>query len=557
MNFKIFTLSLFFMLAAVCHGQDFTIETSNVEEGFKISMQIVNNPAADVTVNWGNGQSDTQTVAGMEKVFTAPIGLVGQPATITIDGAGKVEVVSLDNKIDGFTVNAANDRLWSLLINEGGLTTLDITNAAALTRFVAPLNNLTSVDLSGNPLLAELRLNGNADLETITVPDNLPELTTLSLNNTKANTMSVQNILSVAPNLEIVYINKKAGENDNKLMSVNLGNNTKIKDLQLQNNNISGVIDLTSCVSLEQALLNNNIINSVYVNSEALIYVNLNNNKISLLDLSAAPNLKNLYADDNELETLNLTANNQLINVLLNNNKLTSITFSPEISTLNSLELRNNRFTFASLPQVPVAAAKYVYSGQDDFFISVKPGALFSIDMSAYMNPFPVGSVVPGTAGQKSDVIWYGTFQGQELQLESSYGDYSYDEATQTYTFIDLVASDPRFTDNFVYAKITNPAFNIGQFRTIKVELGKSPVGIDTENGTSSKCYYSAAGNEIVYDVKDAQSIRIINLSGQVVYNRALNSDSGRIDAGNLQKGVYVIQLQTAGTVVKQKFIRK
>lgn len=558
MNLKNFTLALFLTLTGVCYGQDFTVKTSSVQEDFTISMQIVNNAAAPVTVNWGNGQSTTETVTGLEKLFKAPTGLIGTNATITIDGGGKVEIVSIDAKVDEFIVNTDNDVLWSLLINEGGLTVLDITKASALKKLSAPLNSLTSVNLTGNAALEELKLNGNSDLETITVPTSMASLKIVSLNNTKVNNASVQSILTAAPNLEEVSINKKAGEADNKLTSINLSNNSNITDLQLQNNSLSGVMDLTSCTALENTLLNNNSINSVIVNSVALTYINLNDNNVSSLDLSGAPNLVNLYCNNNELETLDLTGKTVLSNVLLNNNKLTSVTFDPALGTLNSLEIRNNFFTFETFPQVVVTAGGYLYTGQADFVISVKSNDLFSIDMSKFTNPFPAGSTVPGTAGQASDITWWGTYPGfgeLELEDESGMGDYTYNDATKTYKFEDLMSTG--FSDNFIYAKITNPAFNLATFKTIKVELGKSSVGIGENNKDVALCYYSGRSHEVIYNVKDAQSIRIINLSGQVVYNQALTNDAGRVSVDNLAKGIYIVQIQAADTTVKQKIVKK
>lgn len=561
MNFKKTTLTLLCAIASLCHGysQDFTIETSNLESGFNISMQITNALASDVTVEWGVGNSQTESVTGIAKIFTAPESLVGRPATIKI--SGKAEIIGIDNKIDKFTVNTTTTSLRELLLDQCNLSNIDIKKAAGLEILTITLNEIKSIDLSGNTSLKSIKLNGNSDLAEITLPvSGFSDLTFLNLNNTKVGGSTVQSIVNTATNLETLLVNKQDGVTDNKLTSINLTGNSKLKDIQLQYNNLSGTLNLGNKPELDKALLNNNKIEVLSVTSATLDYLNLNDNDISVLNVTAAPNIASLYCNNNKLAKLNLTGNTGIKNLLVNNNMLTSITFDPATTGLNSLEVKENLFDFATFPRI--SAITYLYTGQKTLLdIQVLSDDYYSVDMGKYMNPVPAGAIVPGTAGKESVITWWGydNNNGKEAELKKSYSDFEINGNVYSFSKDNL---EEYFTDNKVFAKITNAAFpNIsgktGSLFTIEIELGKQGVGLTPDKNNTINCYYNAASNEVVYNVENADRASVYNLAGQGVLDQNLATDNGSINISDLAKGVYIVVIKGAKTSVKQKFVKQ
>jgi hypothetical protein len=49
--------------------------------------------------------------------------------------------------------------------------------------------------------------------------------------------------------------------------------------------------------------------------------------------------------------------------------------------------------------------------------------------------------------------------------------------------------------------------------------------------------------------------IRIINVQGEVVWEREINGKEGDIAMGNLSKGTYTIEISSGGSVSREKII--
>jgi len=559
MKFKNFTLALFLSMTSLCYAQDFTIEAPNVTADFNIQLTISEGAGLNATVTWANGLSETKIATGVSGAnFQAPAGIVGSSATIKIDGDGKINIVGIsdDSKISKFTVNADNTNLTELTLTNCGVSELDITKANKLTTLSVTQNNLTTVDLSGNSLLSGIGLNANYSLENITLPTGLSALTVLNLNNTKVGDAALQSILNIAPNIETLYVNKQTGVSDNKISSISLSGNLALKELWMQNNNLTGVIDLGLKPALERAILDNNNITSVVVNSATLSYMNLDNNKISMLNLEDAPNIKRLYCNNNQLTSLDFTGNTLIEQLELNNNNLTSITFDPAVTSLDVLKISGNLFDFATFPRFKITpSANYVYNNQRTLLEVATSGAGYNIvDMSRYDKPVAAGETVPGTAGLASTITWRHLSKPAEPLEKGT--DFTVNTTTNVYTF-DKAGIVDYFGSAKIYATVTNTAYSANTFSTIEIEIGKSSVGIDADEQNAVTCYYSTSADEIVYNVENAKRIYVYNLAGQVVLDQKLAADNGSINVSDLSKGVYVVMINGAKASVKQKFVKR
>jgi Leucine-rich repeat (LRR) protein len=172
--------------------------------------------------------------------------------------------------------------------------------------------------------------------------------------------------------------------------------NTGLYTIDMQWNRCLTSLDLSgnnfSTLTLEGA--------NGYYGKNALLSVNVSNNKLTeftlnenmtLVDLNISHNqlteftfktilyLQNLDFSYNKLTELDLSDCDVLANVNVSNNQLTSITL-PE--TIESLDIRNNQMTYATLP-ARSEVRDYLYAPQSDIVIPTKgPG----IDLSDY-NP--------------------------------------------------------------------------------------------------------------------------------------------------------------------------
>lgn len=177
--------------------------------------------------------------------------------------------------------------------------------------------NLSSLDLSNNKYLEELKCS------------NCPNLTQLNLtNNTNLKTLWCQanniNQLNITKNKKLVELNCRG----NNLYSLNVTGNPALKKLECHNNHLS---------TLNLA------------NNKKLTYLSCYGNNLSALDLSANTALTELYCNNNpKLSSLNVTKCIKLKYIDCSSCKLSSINFDENVNLL-SVYCQNNSLTVLSL----------------------------------------------------------------------------------------------------------------------------------------------------------------------------------------------------------------
>lgn len=242
-----------------------------------------------------------------------------------------------------------------------GITSVDVSNNPDLEILDVYYLNLSSLDVTNNPKLKildmsycchvmwnlkpveELDLSNNPDLEELRcVSSNYPDFGLNSLdvtNNPKLRVLST-------------YGNPKIAKLD-------LSKNTELTSLNCSHNSLSE-LDLTNCPKLDTLSCEyNNIVKLDLTKSVALTYVNCANNQIDGLDLSNTQ-LGYLLAQDNQIATINMgdktfdtrfpsnaagdIAGQPYLYMKLNNNKISSIDLSKQ-TYLHWLEIDNNLLT--------------------------------------------------------------------------------------------------------------------------------------------------------------------------------------------------------------------
>lgn len=248
---------------------------------------------------------------------------------IDSDGLVNAQVLTSDiNIVGGLYIDSNNLHNIIGIENFTALISLDIDNC----------NNLTNLDLSGNPNLLSLKCLDNS-LTNINISNN-PLLLSISCIGNELTTIDFSNNI----NLISIYCDY------NNMTSIDVSNNSTLSELicsynQLTSLNISNKpwLNLLSC--------NNNLLTSLTLtNVPQFARLHCENNQLTNLNTNGFPSIKNLFCYNNLLTELNLTnnlqisvlfcGNNSFSNLNLNNNSLLNI-LSCTNSNLLTLEIQN------------------------------------------------------------------------------------------------------------------------------------------------------------------------------------------------------------------------
>ena len=223
------------------------------------------NAAGTVKVDWGDGTLSEQTAAGAYDGWDNGLEFTGTPSGIVkIYGEGV-------NYFQAFT-KYTDDAIV------GGITSVDLSNATAITELDLHQNSLSSVDLSKLTALTSLMIGVN-EFESI----------------------------DLSANTELTMLDISDGKNAGKLTSIDLSNNTKLTKVVLSGNKLS-VLDLSKNPLVKTLTVLNNELASVTFgeNTTSKHTINLGGNKLTSVDLSGFTTYSGTYlrVRDNELKEI-------------------------------------------------------------------------------------------------------------------------------------------------------------------------------------------------------------------------------------------------------------
>ncbi len=259
------------------------------------------------------------------RVLTADVSSI-----ITLDVSNSM--ISDLTGIEDFTsleiLDVSNNLLLHFDLNENNsLRILDCSN-----------NEINHLDLLQNPLLEQVYSQNNV-ISTLWISGVSP-LVELNCSNNQLE------MLNVLPFSELVLLDC----GDNLLTEINLSNNSLLRHLNIQNNNIGGELSFGDNLLLEAIDCSNTSISWIDVSMlDNLEQLDCSFNQMSELDLTENTALRILDCSENHLEELNLLNNNALTELNVGNNLLTSLNlrFATELTSLvasnNDLEKINLR----------------------------------------------------------------------------------------------------------------------------------------------------------------------------------------------------------------------
>lgn len=391
---------------------------------------------------------------------------------------------------------------------------INLSNLVHLKKLTLQSNNTTSLNTSGCVNLEEINIYQNF-LSTL----NLTGLINLKKLYCAYNYISSID-LTQTPNL----INLDCTHNS--IYSLNLQNLTFLETLRCGLNNIN-ILNLNNNVNLKTIDCSGLYLTYLnLINQPLLEVLGCSSNNISTLDVSYCPNLKSLNCSFMQLSSIN-TNNLPLLEYLIcNNNNISSLNLTNN-PNLKTLWCNNNNFiSSGSLILTNQPVLETLFCHQNHFTtldVSNCPNlnALYCYDNTSLVNL---------NLNNGFDWVPNLNFKGQGLS-----------NIVQICTSTNSIPAIQGFYN-----------FN-GQFPSVS---NCSVLGIEHNELIVSKISFSPnpAQDEIEFSCI-VNSVIIYDLNGRLIENTILNGT--RMDVSDLEKGLYIINIETENSFFSSKLIVK
>lgn len=329
-----------------------------------------------VTIDWGDGKIvEGATLKGVYDDYNVTSTSVsGTPV-----GTGVVKI---------YATKPLNDFECTSNMNGTGATQLDVTLATELTSLSANGNKLTTIDLSKNTKLLDVELNNNL-LTEVKLP---ASLTKLNLQGNKLTSFDGSALTA----LTTLYLS------NNAISTLDLSANTKLKNIYVLN---CGLKSFT-----------------LGANTTSKLYVSVNNNKLTSLDVTEATGLSGgrLFAMNNNLTEL-------------------------KYASIGTANIAGNCFTLATLPYSNIKTLTYAPQQAMPIGTIVE-----TIDLSAQNNLTGLA-----TAAQTTTYTWYkadGTALTEGTDYTADNGKFTFvKEQTDSVYCTMSTAAFPKFTGSSIF----------------------------------------------------------------------------------------------------------
>ncbi len=259
------------------------------------------------------------------------------------DGDGKLSAAEISNvkKIDCSEKSISNLKgiayfmdLTELLCYSNQLTSLDVSRNTVLARLDCHANQLASLDMSMNMNAALKRLDCHSNLLTSLNVNSHTALTELDCH---ANLLTGLDVSShtVLTELDCNY---------NKLTSLDVSSNTALVKLDCHSNQLTS-LDVSKNTALARLDCRSNQLTSLDVSKNTvLVRLDCDSNQLTSLDMSKNTVLVRLDCHSNKLTSLDVSGNTALTRLDCHSNQLTSLNVS-SITALKTLTCGSNQLT--------------------------------------------------------------------------------------------------------------------------------------------------------------------------------------------------------------------
>jgi hypothetical protein len=478
-----------------------------------------------------------------------------------------------NNSLNTLDVSQSTGLAW-LYCYDNYLSSLDVSNSA-LTQFNCMNNSLTSLNVSnGN--------NMNITTSNFGVVNN-PNLTCIEVDDVAWSTTNWTNIdaaSSFSTNCSACVVNIPDANFKTYLVgntAINTNGDTEIQcseanafsgqiDCFLQN--ISDLTGIEAFISLTDLRCNNNSISSLNLTQNtALTYLNCSSNSITSLDLTQNTFLINLYFQNNLITTLDLTLNTALTKLVCFGNSLNTLDVSNNTAleilycynnSLSVLDVSNNNLiTELKCHQNYTISALDVSNMASLNTLTCTYNSLASLDVSnnTQLTSFDCGNnVITSLNMSNNNAITFFSCHNNSLNsLNMANGNNVNIPTGNFYT-----TNNP----NLTCVEVDDVAWSTTNWANIDATASFSTncsvgVGIDEQaNNINLSIYPNPVNNQFTIEAEEQiKSINIIDITGKTV--KTLVPTSNTIDASDLTKGIYLLQVQTNKGLVSKKFIKE
>lgn len=266
---------------------------------------------------------------------------------VTTDEGGRVTRLSLRGNYPGYRFGLKGNaclsglkNLESLSLDSNELVSLDVSGCNQLVSIYCGQNQLTEIkyekslclkvlSLNDNKLTGSFDLSGCSNLESLVLSNN--------------NLVSLD--LSGCNQLAGIYCDK------NQLTEIKYEKSLPLEALSLNDNKLTGLLDLSGCSNLKSLYIINNAITNLDLSGcSNLSFITCDNNKITYIDTSELTNLSYLSIGKNQLTTLDLTHNKLLSTLWCESNLLNELKIEgcDELRLLSCSNNNLNSLTYTS-----------------------------------------------------------------------------------------------------------------------------------------------------------------------------------------------------------------
>ncbi len=234
--------------------------------------------------------------------------------------------------IEGFAA------LQTLVVDQNGLSSLNLSANSQLRDVSASNNVLTSVNFGVNTNLEEVQLNNN-NLSSLSLTG-LTNIAFLNLNSNPLNSLD----LTDQGALQELFLNSNP-----YLTSVNLTNKTALREAYLRNSTVLSSITFGNNPMLRTVALSGAAITEIDITMlTALRSLEIDNTALTDVDVSQNTSLRDINASDTAITSLDLSANTSLDNIILENTVLSFL----NVQNGNNTNINNNAFRIGNNPNL-------------------------------------------------------------------------------------------------------------------------------------------------------------------------------------------------------------
>lgn len=443
--------------------------------------------------------------------------------------------------------------LTSLSCSNNQLTTLDVSQNTALTFLTCNSNQLTSINLSGNGALLNLNCSNNA-LTTLNLSQNTA-LTSINCSNNLLSTLD----LSLNTALETLTCF------NNQLTSLNVSQNLELTSLTCSNNLLT-TLNVSQNGSLTSLLCNGNHLTSLNLN-------NGNNQSMTTVNFTINPQLYCIIVDDSTWATNNWSSiidpQNYFSTTCICNLLVSISPASLSVSTGSTGELTplcESNVGYHWLTNI--GNMGWMDVPENNTYATTTSGTLTinNVQLANHQQAFKVIATF-GNCSDTSDVAnvlvsdtCITNVVDTTFITETSYDTTFVTETVYDTTYITETLYDTTFIYDTTYTTIYDTLYT-SVTDTLVID---APLGLPSPNDINTLTVYpNPAKDHITIDngnylLMNAYSIKITNVSGQVLFNSTINQQQFYLDittwTGN---GIYFVQLIDASgsTVTTRKIV--